>query len=196
MFVYVGGVRGVGKTSALLQVVRSVHDRKVEWVQGSEIMRQLAGLSTIEELRSLSESERAQLRPQMINHLYDLDADDPKTIRLGDGHYCYFDSSGENVGIRPIHARDRQHIRCFAVVTASTRSVQARRFRDQAIRGDRQLDRRLIRHERRLELAVARMQAETLNKPLLIIDATHKDVLQVAKRLWQFIYSVELGFIR
>jgi len=92
MFVYIGGVPGVGKTTVIAKVEELARERKIkmEKIKGAPILCELVGVATVAELRALPESVRRALRPEMNRRIYELDRADPGTIRLADGHFVYF----------------------------------------------------------------------------------------------------------
>lgn len=110
MFVYVGGVPGVGKTTVITKTKRLAqkHKTKIEIVTGAPILCELADLATVAELRALPESVRRALRPEMNRRLYELDRMDPDIIWLADGHFVYFDVEGKKYGVRQIQPWDKE----------------------------------------------------------------------------------------
>ncbi len=190
MYIYVGGVPGVGKSSILSATVALASDNKVIKVEGSSLMCQMAGVSSVAELRAIPEDTRRLLRSRMIDHLYRLDSDDPETVRIGDGHFCYFDMSGESFGVRPISPRDRAQLRSFVLFTAGPKQIKMRRMKDRDSRPDRQFDLKFIRLELMLERTVAQIQAHVLNKRLLIFDTTRTSVVTLSRRFWSYIEEV------
>ena len=134
------------------------------------MLRELAGVATIEEMRALPEEVRASLRPEMYRRLYEADRNDINTIRLVDGHFIFFDIKGEKYGVQPIHPEDKEQMLAMAVITADPEIVLQRRLKDASVRSDRQLNLDFIRNEQRMELEVAHSHARILSIPLAIIN--------------------------
>lgn len=91
MFVYVGGIPGIGKTAIITKTIELSKKLgiKMEDAGGVAIMRQLAGVSTTEELRVLPEKIRQSLRPKMEIALRNIERQKPETILLQDGHFVF-----------------------------------------------------------------------------------------------------------
>lgn len=172
MLIQVGGIPGVGKTTINKNVEYLAKKQylKVERVSGSNILRELANVATIEEMRALPEDARASLRPEMYRRMYENDRNDINTIRLVDGHFIFFDVKGEKYGVQPLHAADKEQMLAMAVITADPEIILQRRLKDAGIRSDRQLNIGFIKNEQRMELKVARYQASVLGVPLAIIN--------------------------
>ena len=132
MFIQIGGIPGVGKTTINKNVeyLAKKHYLKVERVSGPNILRELAGVATIEEMRALPEEVRASLRPEMYRRLYEADRNDINTIRLVDGHFIFFDIKGEKYGVQPIHPEDKEQMLAMAVITADPEIVLQRRLKE------------------------------------------------------------------
>src|SRR3990167_7704432 len=120
MFVYIGGVPWVGKTTVVTKIEDYAQERNIrmEIIKGTPILCELAGVATVAELRALPESVRRALRPEMNRRLYELDRADPETIRLADGHFVYFDIEGKECGVRQIQPWDKEQTIAIAVIIA------------------------------------------------------------------------------
>jgi len=171
MFVYIGGVPGVGKTTVVTEVEELARKRKIkmEEVKGAPILCELAGVATVAELRALSESVRRVLRPEMNRRLYELDRADPGTIRLADGHFVYFDVEGKEYGVRQIQPWDKTQTIAIAVIIASPSSILSRRLKETNNRPDRKHDINFLIQEQKMEIDVAVSQATELGIPFCFI---------------------------
>ncbi len=172
MFVYVGGVPGVGKTTVIEETIKIAlnHGIKMEKIKGSPILCELAGVSTVAELRALPESVRRALRPEMNRRLYEFDRADPEVIRLADGHFIYFDIEGKEYGIRQIQPWDKEQMLAIAVIVANPRTILHRRLKDAHERYDRKLDINFLIQEQKMEIDVAISQAKELGIPFCFLS--------------------------
>lgn len=172
MFVYIGGIPGVGKTKVITATEEFARERKVkiEKIKGSPILCELAGVTTVAELRALPESVRQSLRPEMNRQLYELDRRDPETIRLADGHFVYFDIEGKEYGVRKIQPWDNDQMLAMAIVVANPHTVLRRRFEDINDRYDRKCDFDFLVREQKMEIEIAISQAAELRIPLCFIS--------------------------
>jgi len=171
MFVYVGGVPGVGKTTIVAETEKLAreHGIKIEKIKGAPILCELAGVATVAELRALPESVRRALRPEMNRQLYELDRRDPETIRLADGHFVYFDIEGKEYGVRQIQPWDKEQTIAIAVIVASPNNILNRRLKDTHDRPDRKYDINFLIQEQKMEIDVAVSQAVELGIPFCFI---------------------------
>lgn len=176
MFVYVGGVPAVGKTSIIQEVEKLAFKQGVslERTVGTVIMCELANVATVEELRRLPEETRLKLRPEMNRRIYEQDRLDPATIRVCDGHFCFFDIKGEKYGKRQIQPWDKEQMKAYIVVLASPQTVLQRRIKDGIERPDRQRDLDFIKREQQLEVQIATGQAQELGIPIGFLANGHK----------------------
>jgi adenylate kinase len=172
MFVYVGGVPGVGKTTVATETEKLARklEIRMEKIRGAPILCELAGVSTDAELRDLPESMRRALRPEMNRRLYELDRADFETIRLADGHFVYFDIEGKDYGVREIQEWDEGQMIAIAVIVASPNTVLRRRSKDANDRRDRKHDLNFLLREQKMEIDVAASQAMELSIPFCFIS--------------------------
>jgi len=188
MFVYIGGVPGVGKTTVVTETEQLARDRgiRMEKIKGTPILCELAGVSTIAELRALPESVRQALRPEMNRRLYEIDRADPEVIRLADGHFVYFDVEGKEYGVRQIQPWDKEQTTAIAVVVASPSSIFDRRLRDASGRPDRKQDINFLIREQNMEIDIARSQAKKLNIPFCLIRNEGDEIPTAVETLLSF----------
>lgn len=188
MFIYVGGVPGVGKTTLVREAIKLAKERSIrmEEAGGVAILCQIAGVSTVEELRSLPEEVRRKLRPEMEVALRDMDARDPETIRLQDGHFVFFDVAGIEHGVRQVQPWDKERMLGVAVVLASPETVLHRRLRDVPHRSDRQCNLDFIIREQDLETKTAYSQASQIGIPICLVANEGTEVVRASEMLLGF----------
>jgi len=188
MFVYIGGVPGVGKTTVVAKTeeLAQKHKIRVEKIKGAPILCKLAGVATVAELRALPESVRKVLRPEMNRQLYELDRADPGTIRLADGHFVYFDIKGKEYGVRQIQPWDKEQMIAIAVIVASPDTILRRRLKEANDRPDRKQDINFLVREQRMEIDVAVSQAKELNIPFCFIRNEGGEAPTAAETLLSF----------
>lgn len=190
MFVYVGGVPAVGKTSIITEVEKLAKRQGIslERTIGTDILCELAGVATVAELRRLPEEMRRKLRPEMNRRIYERDRFDPSTIRVCDGHFCFFDIEGEEYGKRQIQPWDKEQMKAFIVVLANAQTILQRRIKDGVERPDRQCDLAFIKREQQIEVQIAIDQAQKLGIPVgFLINGCKQSVAEEAELLLSLI---------
>jgi adenylate kinase len=188
MFIYIGGIPGVGKTTIIAEVEKLAqkHKIKMEKIKGTPILCELAKVSTVAELRALPENIRRTLRPEMNRRLYEIDRADPKTIRLADGHFVYFDVEGKKYGTRQIQPWDKEQMIAIAIIIASPNNILNRRSKDANDRPDRKRDINFLVQEQIMEINFAVSQAKKLNIPFCFIRNEGNEIPTSAKTLFSF----------
>jgi len=188
MFVYIGGVPGVGKTTVVSETEELAQRQhiRMEKIKGAPILCELAGVATVAELRALPENVRRALRPEMNRRLYGLDLADPEVIRLADGHFVYFDVEGKEYGVRQIQSWDKEQTIAIAVVVASPNSILYRRLKDASGRPDRKRDINFLIREQDMEIDIARSQAKELGIPFCLIRNEGDEIPTAAETLLSF----------
>jgi adenylate kinase len=188
MFIYIGGVPGVGKTTVVTEVEELAGKRKIkmEKIEGAPILCELAGVATVTELRALPESMRRALRPEMNRRLYELDRADSGSIRLADGHFVYFDIEGKEYGVRQIQLWDKEQTIAIAVIVASPSSILNRRLKEANDRPDRKHDINFLIQEQKMEIDVAVSQAKELSIPFCLIRNEGDESPTAAETLLSF----------
>jgi len=188
MFVYIGGVPGVGKTTVVTKIEDYAQERNIrmEIIKGTPILCELAGVATVAELRALPESVRRALRPEMNRRLYELDRADPETIRLADGHFVYFDIEGKECGVRQIQPWDKEQTIAVAVIVANFNTILNRRLKDAGDRPDRKYDINLLIQEQKMEIDIAVSQAKELGIPFCFIRNEGSENPTAAETLFYF----------
>lgn len=189
MLVYVGGVPGSGKTSIIRATEKLAHIQGIKVCRtiGTDIMCELAGVSSVKELRQLPEEIRKSLRPEMNRRVYELDRNDPSTIRLCDGHYCFFDVEGKSYGKREIQPWDQDQLKAMILVFARPQTILTRRTLEQQIRPDRQITLQSIMRELQLEAKTAFEQTNTLLIPLKLLKNDSPHIIIRAYELLAFV---------
>jgi len=188
MFVYIGGVPGVGKTTIIAKVEKLAqkHGIRMEKIKGTSILCKLAGVTTVAKLRALPESTRQALRPEMNRQLYALDRTDFETIRLADGHFIYFDIEGKEHGIRQIQPWDKKQMIAIAIIVASPNIILDRRLKDTNNRHDRKNDLNFLIKEQKMEINIAISQAIELSIPFCFIRNNGNEDPTAAETLLSF----------
>lgn len=188
MFVYVGGIPGIGKTAIITKTIELSKKLgiKMEDAGGVAIMRQLAGVSTTEELRVLPEKIRQSLRPKMEIALRNIERQKPETILLQDGHFVFFDVAGKKYGIRHIQPWDKETMLLIAVITAGPEIILKRRREDAVQRPDRQCNLNFIIKEQKLEIEIARSQATEIGIKFCLIPNEDESIQKPSKSLLDF----------
>jgi adenylate kinase len=188
MFVYIGGVPGVGKTTVVAETEGLARDRgiKMEKIKGAPILCELAGVVTIAELRVLPESVRRALRPEMNRRLYELDRSDPEVIRLADGHFVYFDIEGKEYGIRQIQTWDKEQMLAMAVIVANPYTILHRRLKEAHDRYDRKRNIDFLIQEQKMEVDIATSQAAELGISLCFLSNENGENPTASEMLFSF----------
>lgn len=188
MFAYISGVPGVGKTTVVTETERLAqqHGIRMEKIKGAPILCELAGVSTVVELRALPESVRRALRPEMNRRLYELDRSDPEVIRLADGHFVYFDIEGKEYGIRQIQPWDKKQMLAIAVIVANPYTILRRRLKDAHDRHDRKRDIDFLIQEQKMEVDVAISQATELGVPICFLSNGDDENPTASETLFSF----------
>lgn len=173
MFIRVGGVPGVGKTTVINEIVEksSRLGLPVVKIKGAKYLMNVLGVSSYEDLRQVPEQDRAQARPEMYRRMYEDDRKDPNTIRLRDAHYSLWQDGSGFVQF-PTLEEDREQMLSMVCLTASEDIILERRRNDG--RSDRALDGVVIKRELAKEMEVARKQAESLDINLIQVENVGK----------------------
>lgn len=188
MFIYIGGVPGVGKTMVVAETEKLARKRgvRMETIKGASILCELAGVVTVAELRALPESVRRALRPEMNRRLYELDRRDPETIRLADGHFVYFDIEGKEYGVRQIQPWDKEQMLAIAVIIANPHTILRRRLKDAGDRHDRKRNINFLIQEQKMEVNVAASQAVELGIPFCFVSNDGRESPTASEVLFSF----------
>lgn len=120
MFIYVGGVPGVGKTTVVKNAVELAkrYNLSLQEVNEKKLLCQITDVSSPKEYAQLSQEIRAKARRQMVAQLYELDKKDLATIRIRDDHFAAPKEDG-SYWIRPLEPADKIHMLGFAIVVSA-----------------------------------------------------------------------------
>ncbi|MCD6500726.1 AAA family ATPase [bacterium] len=189
MFVYIGGVPGVGKTTLIRAIIKFA--RKTGFpLQGMEerkMLYQLTGVTSADEYQLLPEEVRSEARERMVAYFSELDRKEPKTIRIRDDHFAYLKENGTYF-IRPYKSGDEIQMLAFVVVIASPETILARRVRELSSRPDRNFfDLNKIASHQEIELRTAFSQAKQLKIPIKVFENKKGELIQVSKCVFSFI---------
>lgn len=91
MLIWLGGIPGTGKSTVVKELI--MMQPHIELVKVSDQMLSLAGMSSPQELASLTASQRQELSLLAHRKLLEIDSCDPNTIRIEDGHFTVFKSN-------------------------------------------------------------------------------------------------------
>lgn len=171
MFIRIGGVPGVGKSTVIRKITEAAKwcGLPVEKVKGGDYLLRLAGVSSYDELRKLPEDYRASLRPEMYRLMYEEDRNNPGVIRLRDAHFSLIDPESGKTVLFPVFPEDKEQMLGMVILTADPEVILQRRTLDKD-REDRSLDLEVIKREQEIELATATAQAKELGQELAVVD--------------------------
>jgi adenylate kinase len=169
MFIRIGGIPGVGKTTIINEIVEKSSQLKIPVVKikGAEYLMNVLDVSSYDELRQIPEQVRAQARPEMYRRMYEDDNKDPNTIRLRDAHYSLWQDESGFIQFLSLE-EDKKQMLSMVCLTASEDTILQRR-RDDG-RSDRNLDIDIIRRELIEESKSAKEQAESLGINLVQVE--------------------------
>ena len=159
--IYIGGVKGVGKSSLLKAALKGLK-REIPIGKGSVIMKELASLESVEELCLLDPEKRAILRDKSQDIMFN-----SKKDFVLDGHYSIPAKNGNYEF--PFDKRHWQKIAAFAIITSTPDEVYARRASDVNIK-PRELSQDAILADLQIEIKTAKELAKKYCKPLHIIE--------------------------
>ncbi len=173
MFIRVGGVPGVGKTTVIDRIVGASKQLglPVVKVKGANYLMKALGISSLDELRRVPEEVKAAVRPQMYRWMYEEDLGDPCTVRLRDAHFSLYHDDG-SVTEFPVLDDDRRQMLSMVCLVAPPAAIYQRREVDINSRSDRPLDLGLIKRELATEISIARQQANSLGFNLVEVENT------------------------
>lgn len=118
---YLGGVEGVGKSSLLQDALKTIN-KKIVVGKGSEIMKELAGLKSVSELRNLNPDNRLELRLRAHETMFKWNVD-----MVLDGHYAIPTRDDYEI---PFDHRYAHRISAFCIVVGNPEIIYQRRLND------------------------------------------------------------------
>lgn len=194
MFVRVGGIPGIGKTTVIERAVELSPKAGVtiERARTKEVLCELAGVRTVEEYRGLPVEFRKSLYPELDRRLYAEDREGPTAVRLYDGHFYFFDPETGGYQTRTMYPEDKLQLMAIIVlVVADMEVIFRRRSQDQDFRLDRQqLSVDLLHREQEMEVKTASSQATQLRIPFQIFYNEEGEIDNVAKELLAFLSRI------
>lgn len=172
MLIYIAGIPGVGKSTIINNLINklNISGYRTISIRGLPILCKLAGGILPEEFRKLPDNIRDKYRPEMFKEIYEEDQNDPKTIRILDGHFAYYEVNSKEYSIRPIQKGDYGQMKAIFVITSETENVLKRRKQDINERTDRSLDLDYIKEQEGIEEDEAVKQAKELNIPVSFVS--------------------------
>lgn len=172
MFIRIGGVPGVGKTTIIEAIQKAAEGRgfPVDRIKGADYLLDILGVKNYDELRRLPEAVREAARPEMYRRMYKDDAADAGVVRLRDAHYSLWEGEEGSFSYFPIFPEDRQQTAALVCICASPEIILERRMKDGGKRTDRAVSIVKIKEELRVELETCREQARSLGLEPIIIN--------------------------
>lgn len=189
MFVYVGGIPGVGKSRIVTDAEKLArkHGIKMELINEASLLCKLADVATVEELQTLSKGTRIDLHSEMNRKLYEMDRQDLETIRIADGYFMYFDISEiTEYGVRELQPWDETQILGITIIIAKPYIILQRRLQDIRERPDRKCDLNFLIREQNMEIKDISLQASKLNLSPYLIRNDMTGSLSAAEALLAF----------
>ena len=191
MLVRIGGIAGIGKTTIIkeLLVIGQESGLPIREAPLREILRELAGVKTVEEYKALSEEIRGSFYPESERQIYELDRVNPSTVWVHDGRFAYFNQKSGEYRIRPVVHDDSERLLAIAILVAKPEVILSRRIKDYPIRNDRHLlDVDSLKARQEKEVMVALLQAKEIGVPIRILSNGKSDeISKVADDLFSFV---------
>lgn len=173
MFIRIGGVPGVGKTSIINSIIEACRKRgfdDVIKIKGGDLLLDILNVANYDELRAIPELIRESARPEMFRRMYQEDLKDPNTIRLRDAHYSLWNPELKQFTIFPLQPEDKEQMLNMVCVIAPKELVRNHREKDHLTRGDRSTELDQIEKELYQEHHTYRQQLEILNLPVITVN--------------------------
>ena len=191
MFVYVGGIPGVGKTTIIKKGVElAKREIPLQELEEKKLLCQITGVSSAEEYAKLPLQIRIQARKQLVEVLYNIDTQDPATIRIRDDHFTAPKEDGA-YWIRPFNQLDKLHMLAFVVIIAEPSIILSRRLAREFLYPESGfLDLNEISRHQEIEIKIASSQAEYLDIPLKIIENREGKIKQTSEIFFSFVKEV------
>ncbi len=192
MFVYIGGVPGVGKTTVIKKIVEMSreNDLNIQGLREKDILCQISSVKTAQEYANLPMKTRAEAREKMIDHFYRIDRQDLSTIRIRDDHFTAPDKN-DIYWTRPLEKKDKIHMLAFVVIIDGISSILHRRInRDFYFSKSNSLDYNKTAFHQKMEIKNAFSQARHLNIYFNVIKNKEGRLAETAEKLFLFIKKV------
>ncbi|OGZ22633.1 MAG: hypothetical protein A3E18_02415 [Candidatus Nealsonbacteria bacterium RIFCSPHIGHO2_12_FULL_38_18] len=192
MFVYVGGISGVGKTTIIRKTIELSQKSNSFFIGLSEkeLLCKITKVKSAEYYAELPEEVRAEARKQLVDYLYRIDEKNLATIRIRDDHFTAPKEDG-TYWIRQLEKKDKAHMFAFVVIIAKPGIILQRRFSRGFIPlGHRFSDVDEIILHQEMETRIASFQADHLQIPFKIIDNREGRTKQTSALLFSFIQKI------
>lgn len=192
LFVYIGGIPGVGKTTVIHEVLRisRASGFLIEGMEERKILYKFTSVASSEQYRILPEMVRAEARRKMVAHFYAIDQKDSRTIRVRDDHFVCLGGDG-NLFIRQCEPTDKDQILAMAVITAEPKIILARRLKEARARLDRGFpDCAILERHQNMEIEIALSQSQNLEIPIQIFNNEDGEIEKLAQIILSFIKNI------
>ena len=192
MFVYVGGIPGVGKTTIVKKVseIANGNGFPIQIMEEKKVLCEITGVKSVTKYHFLPEAIRSKARRQMVVYFYNLDRKDPETIRIRDDHFSYLRQDGTYF-IRPFEKRDKIQMLAVVVVIVDPQTILKRRLDDKLFRLRRELvNRDVIVYHQETEIETASSQARQLGIPIGVFENKRGKIIRTSRSIFSFIQKV------
>ncbi len=192
MFVYVGGIPGVGKTTIIKKSIELAKRENfpLQGLEEKKTLCQITGVSSAEEYAKLPLQIRIQARKQLVEIFYKIDTQDPVTIRIRDDHFTTPNEDG-TYWIRSLNQLDKLHMLAFVVIIAEPNIILRRRLDRKLLSLEpNYLNLNEISRHQEIEVKITSSQAEYLGIPFKIVENREGEIKQTSETLFLFVKEV------
>lgn len=186
MFIYTGGIPGVGKTTVIRECIILARraNFSIENIEEEKLLCRVTGVNSKIEYEKLSVEIRINARKKILDHVYEIDEQNRDIIRIRDDHFTA--PSKDGYWIRPLKEKDKLCMFAFVVIVANPKTILRRRI-NRGLRLDPDFCdlNKIVLHQEK-EIKTALWQAKSLNIPLKILENEGKTT-ETAKLLFSFI---------
>ena len=192
MFVYVGGIPGVGKTTIIKRSIELAkrEDFSIQGLGEKKLLCQIVGVNLTEKYAKLLPEIRARARKQLVEIFYNVDTQDPVTIRIRDDHFTVPNEDG-TYWIRPFNQRDKLHMLAFVVIIAEPNMILQRRLAREFLSSEPNfLNLNEISRHQEMEMKIASSQAECLGISFKIVENEEEKIEQASEAFLSFVKEI------
>lgn len=194
MFVYVGGIPCVGKTTIIRMTIGLAQksNLSLQGLEEKELLCQITGVKSAEDYAKLPKEIRAKTRKNMVDYIYDLDEKDLTTIRIRDDHFTAPKEDG-TYWVRQLGEKDKTHMLAFVVIVAKPKIILQRRLSRKFVPPEPEsefFDVNVIIQHQEMEVKIASSQADYFQIPLKIIENEKGRVGQATTLLLSFVQEI------
>lgn len=192
MFIYVGGIPCVGKTTIIGMVIELAQESNfpIQSLEEKELLYQITGVKSAQDYAKLPKVTRAEARRQMTEYFYEIDNKDLITIRIRDDHFTAPKEDG-SYWVRQLEEKDRRHMLAFTVIVAKPKIILHRRLGCRFIPPEPDFfDVNIITLHQDMEIRVASSQADYLQIPLKVIQNEEREMQRTSILLFLFIQEI------